>query len=171
MIDRVVRFIGSLWYWLALAVGAVVVEGIALFYQHVLNEPPCVLCIHARLWVLGILLAGGLGMVLRRHWWGLLVAQSVLIVSLLGLLERSWVGVRVERGTYDGSCGMDPGFPSWLPLDDWFPNVLQVWTMCGYSPVMPFGLTMVETLTYGSLIFLVLAVLGWLALLLRRPQR
>ncbi|WP_157954414.1 disulfide bond formation protein B [Saccharospirillum mangrovi] len=168
MIDRVVRFIGSRWYWLALVVGALALEGIALFYQHVLNEPPCLLCIHARLWVLGILLAGGLGMALRRHWWGLVAAQSVLIVSLLGLLERSWVGVQIERGLYEGACGMDPGFPAWFALDDWFPNVFQVWTMCGYSPIMPFGLTMVETLTYGSVLALLVSALGMIALLLRR---
>lgn len=168
MIDRVVRFIGSLWYWLALAVGALALEIIALIYQHLLNEPPCVLCIHARLWVLGVLLAGGLGMVLRRHWWGLVAAQAVLIVSLLGLLERTWVGMRVERGLYEGVCGMDPGFPAWLKLDDWFPNVFQVWSMCGYSPIMPFGLTMMETLVYGSVLALLVSALGMIALLLRR---
>lgn len=168
MIDRVVRFMASRWYWLGLMAGALLLEAVALFYQHVLNEPPCVLCIHARLWVLGILLAGGLGVALRQHLWGRLTAQSMLIICLLGLLERSWVGVLVERGLYEGSCGMDPGFPAWLPLDDWFPNVLQVWSMCGYSPMMPFGLSMVETLTYGSVLALVLAVFGLIAMVLRR---
>ena len=168
MIDRFARFMASRWYWLGLMVLALVLEGVALFYQHVLNEPPCVLCIQARLWVLGILLAGGLGMALRPHWWGQVVAQSVLITSLIGLLERSWVGVQIERGSYDGVCGMDPGFPAWLPLDDWFPNLLQVWTMCGYSPVMPFGLTMVETLTYGSVLGLLLAGLGLVVMVIRR---
>ena len=168
MIDRLARFMASRWYWLGLMFGALLLEAVALFYQHVLNEPPCVICIHARLWVLGVLLAGGLGVALRQHWWGRLVAQSVLIISLIGLLERSWVGVRIERGIYEGACGMDAGFPAWLPLDNWFPNVLQVWTMCGYSPVMPFGLTMVDTLTYGSVLGLLLAGLGLIVMVLRR---
>lgn len=168
MIDRLAGFMASRWYWLGLLILAVLLEAVALFYQHVLHEPPCVLCIHARLWVLGILLAGGLGLALRQYLWGRAAAQSVLLISLLGLLERSWVGVQIERGSYDGACGMDPGFPAWLPLDDWFPNVLQVWTMCGYSPLMPFGLTMVETLTYGSLLGLLLASLGLIIILVRR---
>ena len=78
------------------------------------------------------------------------------------------MGLRIERGTYEGACGMDPGFPAWLPLDDWFPNFLQVWTMCGYSPVMPTGLTMVEILTYGSALLLLVALAGLIALLMRR---
>lgn len=168
MITQVVRFMASRWYWLGLVVAALALEIVALFYQHVLNEPPCVLCIQARLWVLGILLAGGLGVALRQQLWGRLLAQSVLIISLIGLLQRSWIGVQIERGSYDGACGMEPGFPSWLPLDSWVPNVFQVWSMCGYSPLMPFGLTMMETLTYGSILGLVLAVFGLIVILVRR---
>ena len=70
MIDRLLSLMSSRWYWLGLIALALVLEGVALFYQHLLNEPPCVICIHARLWTLGILLAGGIGAVFVRHWWG-----------------------------------------------------------------------------------------------------
>ena len=170
LLDRIDRWMATPWYWLVILLGGIALEAIALFYQHVLNEPPCVLCIHARLWTFGAIIAGSLGLILYRRWPGRLFSQGVLIVSLAGLLERSYVALRVERGTYDGVCGMDPGFPDWLPLDDWFPNVLQVWTMCGYSPDFLFGLTMVEALTYGTAILLVLALAGAVVMAVKRTS-
>lgn len=160
MLKKFDRWMATPWYWLAIVVIGLALEAIALFYQHVLNEPPCVLCIHARLWVLGGILAASLGLVLHRYWQARIVAQAGIIISLAGLWERSWTALRVERGTYEGVCGMDPGFPGWLPLDAWFPNLFEVWTMCGYSPYFLFGLTMVEALTYGSAVLLAVAVAG-----------
>lgn len=170
LLNRIDRFMATPWYWLIILLGGVALEAIALFYQHVLDEPPCVLCIQARLWTFGAIVAGSLGLILYRRWPGRLFSQSVLIVSLAGLLERSWVALQVERGTYDGVCGMDPGYPDWLPLDDWFPNVLQVWSMCGYSPDFLFGLTMVEGLTYGTAILLVLALAGMAIMAMKRSD-
>lgn len=170
LLGRIDRWMATPWYWLAILLGGVALEAIALFYQHVLDEPPCVLCIHARLWTLGMIVAGSLGLLLYRRWPGRLFSQSVLIVSLAGLLERSWVALQVERGTYEGLCGMDPGFPDWLPLDDWFPNFLQVWTMCGYSPNFLFGLTMVEALTYGTALVLLVALAGAVVIFAKRSS-
>lgn len=160
MLKKLDRWMATPWYWLAIVVIGLSLEAIALFYQHVLNEPPCVLCIHARLWVLGGILAASLGLALHRYWQARVVAQVGIVISLSGLWERSWTALRVERGTYEGVCGMDPGFPDWLPLDAWFPNLFEVWTMCGYSPYFLFGLTMVEALTYGSAVLLAVAVAG-----------
>lgn len=168
MLETLDRWMAKPWYWLAIVVIGLALEAIALFYQHVLNEPPCVLCIHARLWTLGGIIAGSLGLAFHRYWQGRVAAQGLLVVSLVGLWERSWTALKVERGTYEGVCGMDPGFPGWFPLDAWFPNVFEVWTMCGYSPDFLFGLTMVEALTYGSAVMLGAAVGGGIIQLLHR---
>ena len=58
MLQKLSSFVHSLWYWLAVIATALVLEGVALFYQYGLGEPPCVLCIQSRFWVLvGIIFA------------------------------------------------------------------------------------------------------------------
>ena len=64
----------------------------------------------------------------------------------------------VERGQYEGQCGMDAGFPAWFALDAWWPQVFEVQTMCGYTPNFIFGLSMGEGLFYGAIMLLVVAV-------------
>lgn len=159
------------WYWLAVIVVGLVLIAVALFYQHVLDEPPCVLCIHARLWTLAGVLAALVGIVVRRLWLGRVLAQLAVVVSVAGLLERSYRTLQVERGTYEGLCGFDAGFPGWLPLDQWFPNLFEVWTMCGYSPPFLFGMTMVEGLTYGTAVLLAVAIVALGVMVVNRPNQ
>lgn len=152
------KFVHSLWYWLAVLITALSLEGIALFYQYGLGEPPCVLCIQARFWVLVGAIFALVGLVLRKSLAGRLIAQGGIIVGLVMLLNRSYIAVLVERGQYEGQCGMDPGFPAWMPLDTWFPQVFEVWTMCGYTPNFLFGLSMGEGLVLGGGILLAIAL-------------
>ena len=159
------------WYWLAVIVVGVVLIAVALFYQHVLDEPPCVLCIHARIWTLAGVLAALVGIVVRRLWLGRVLAQVAVVISVVGLLERSYRTLQVERGTYEGLCGFDAGFPAWLPLDQWFPNLFEVWTMCGYSPPFLFGMTMVEGLTYGTVVLLAVAIAALVVMVINRPNQ
>ncbi|MCH8530114.1 MAG: disulfide bond formation protein B [Saccharospirillum sp.] len=159
------------WYWLAVIVVGVVLIAVALFYQHVLDEPPCVLCIHARIWTLAGVLAALVGIVVRRLWLGRVLAQVAVVISVAGLLERSYRTLQVERGIYEGLCGFDAGFPGWLPLDQWFPNLFEVWTMCGYSPPFLFGMTMVEGLTYGTVVLLAVAIATLVVMMINRPNR
>ena len=46
----------SAWYWLMLVLLALAFESVALFYQHVLDELPCVMCIHVRMLMLALIL-------------------------------------------------------------------------------------------------------------------
>ncbi|MFQ3229665.1 disulfide bond formation protein B [Reinekea sp.] len=156
--NKIKAFVQSPFYWLAVIAVGFGLEGVALFYQHVLNEPPCNLCIQARVWTLLGIIAAGLGLAVRRFFYIRMAAHLAVVVSLIGLLNRSWIAMLVERGQYEGTCGMDPGFPTWLPLDKWFPNVFEVWTMCGYTPNFIFGLTMAEGLVYGVSILLFVAI-------------
>lgn len=48
-------------YWLALAFFSLLNLVVALYYQYALNEWPCVLCIHIRLWFSVLLLLGIIG--------------------------------------------------------------------------------------------------------------
>ena len=45
-------------YWAAMIVIGTALEAAALYYQYVLDEWPCVLCIHVRIWVMACILLG-----------------------------------------------------------------------------------------------------------------
>ena len=137
----------SSWYWLAMIVSALALETVALYYQYALNQYPCVLCIHARLWVFAFLLIGIAGLALRNTRWRLVVTHALSLIAAVGLTERSWQLLGTERGWSELlSCSMDAGLPSWFALDHWFPAVFGVQASCGYTPILAFNVTMAEAL-------------------------
>ena len=166
MLRLLSSFVHSRGYWFAVLAVGVGIEAVALYYQHVLGEPPCALCIQSRAFVLLGVLFGLLGVVGARLSLLRYAAQLGLIVSLGFLWRVSREAVLVERGLMESTCGMDPGFPSWLPLDQWLPQVFEVWTMCGYTPDFIFGMTMGEGLLYGTVTLFFIAVAALLVQLL-----
>lgn len=156
MLDKLTWLGRSSWYWLSLVLLGLVFESVALFYQYVLDYWPCVLCIHVRIWVLGLILVAVTGF-LVRHTWSLRLVSHLLVTTVAaGLLERSWQLLGTERGFIVGSCAMESGLPAWFALDDWFPAVFKVWEACGYTPELLFGVTMAEALlTVSGVLFLI----------------
>ena len=156
----------SNWYWAGLLLLGILQEGIALYYQYVLHKLPCVLCIHVRIWVMGMILVAILALVIRKRAIRIIPQVLIALVSV-GLLERSWQLLGVERGFILGSCSMDPGLPAWFVLDKWVPFMFEVQDMCGYTPELPFGITMAEALfaLYATLLLfsLILVVSGIVA--------
>jgi disulfide bond formation protein DsbB len=127
-------------------------EAVALTYQHVLEYLPCVLCIHVRIWVLGFILLALLAIWVRSSRPLLITAHLLNTLIMVGLLERAWLLLGTERGTVEGSCEMDLGFPGWFALDVWFPRMFRVWEPCGYTPELLFGITMAEALVVFSVV-------------------
>ncbi len=144
----------SAWYWLMLVLLAMAFESVALFYQHVLDELPCVLCIHVRMLMLALILVSLAAVFIRRFQWLNATAHLLTVLVAALLLERSYQLLGTERGFTFGDCGMDLGLPSWLALDSWFPAVFQVQTSCGYTPELLFGISMAEALIVFSPLFL-----------------
>jgi len=158
------------WYWLLLIVLGLLLEGVALFYQYALDYGPCVLCIHARIWVLGFILAALSGLFVRRSRIGRIFAHVLTAVMAAGLLERSWKAVGVERGTVEGSCSMDSGLPYWFALDEWFPLLFKVWEPCGYTPELMFGISIAEALVVISVAMLLLGLTMTVAAVVARKH-
>ncbi len=164
MIDRLTRIsLGRGWWLFLLALG-LLLEAVALYYQYGLDEWPCVLCIHVRIGVLLMLLVAALGLLSP----GVAGRRLALLLNLpvqAWLAERSWQLLAVERGWTFGECDMLLGTPDWLPLDRWFPLVFEVKTACGYTPLLPGGITMAEALMglFGLLtaLSLLLFLLSW----------
>jgi disulfide bond formation protein DsbB len=171
MWHKLARIGGSGGYWLALLLLGLAMEGMALFYQYRLDYAPCVLCIHVRIWVLGLIVVAAAALWLRRY--PLWTAGLHGLVALLmgGMLERSWQLLATERGWNFGSCNMDAGLPDWFALDRWFPAVFEVKEACGYTPELLFGVTMAEGLLLLSALLMLLATGLLVATLLAGRRR
>ena len=133
-------------YWVGLVLSGLALEASALYYQYVLGEWPCVLCIHVRIWVMAFVLLG----ILALFFTGTRAAKrgfhGASVIIMLGLLERSWHVLAVERGWIFGDCEMDLGMPAWFALDKWFPWLFEVQTSCGYTPLIAFNISIAEVL-------------------------
>lgn len=171
MLGKLAKIGYGAWYWLGLVVLGVAFETVALYYQHVLDELPCVLCIHVRMLMLVLILVSLAAIVIRRCRWLIVAAHLLTVVVAVMLLERSYQLLGTERGFTFSDCGFDLGLPGWLAVDRWFPAVFQVQTSCGYTPELLFGVTMAEALIVFSAVFLVLSLAMTLAVILNPANK
>jgi protein dithiol:quinone oxidoreductase len=148
---------GVLYWWLLILAG-ICFEGVALFYQYVLEYGPCPLCIHTRILVMAFVLIGVLALILRSRW-ATRLFHLVNVAVMLALSERAYVLLGTERGFVLSECGVDSGLPSWFALDDWFPFMFGVMESCGYTPQMLFGISMAESLIVVFPLMLLISLL------------
>lgn len=151
-------------FWLAGIIYLTSMEAIALYYQYGPGQwYPCALCVQVRAWVLAALFFSILGMVLVKHFWLRWMSLNLTIVMLAGALYTSYYAFGVEQGTVISSCGMGAGFPTFMPLDQWIPFFFEAQGMCGQSPAMPLGLSMVEALLITISMPLLVLIAVWVA--------
>jgi protein dithiol:quinone oxidoreductase len=150
-------------YWLLYIIGSLALLCIALYFQYVNHEQPCVMCIQVRLWISLLVLIAGFGFLTRNNRALNLLSNLSVVLVAAALTERSYMLLGTERGFVFSDCGFDPGLPAWLPLDTWLPWLYRVETTCGYTPELIFGITMAETLMVMSIILLLLSLGVFLA--------
>jgi len=160
----------SHWYWLSYILGGVSLLAIALFYQYMLEELPCVVCIQIRLWFSLMIILSILGMLLRNKPWVNSTLQFALVLGSVGLVERSYLLLGTERGFIFGDCGFDVGLPGWFAIEQWLPWLYQVETSCGYTPEIIFGVTMAEALMLLSVCLVIISVVVALVSLIGNKQ-
>jgi disulfide bond formation protein DsbB len=146
-------------YWIFLILVGISMEVAALYYQYVLDEWPCVLCIHIRIWILGFIAVAILAMLLKRFKPVIPALHILNSLMMVGFVERSWQTLAVERGWVFGNCDMDAGLPIWFQLDQWFPALFEVKAACGYTPFIIFNISMAELLMVTSSLLLCLSLL------------
>ncbi len=101
-------------YWTFILILCLVFEAVALYYQYVLDEWPCVLCIHIRIWIAGIIFLSIVALLSKPGLWlnrGLHLVNTILMI---GYVERSWKVLAVERGWIFSDCNMESGLPGWF---------------------------------------------------------
>jgi disulfide bond formation protein DsbB len=132
---------------------------VALYYQYVLGDEPCQVCIHARLWVAAFTLIALFMAVTPQNAALRIAANAGVLVTSVGLTERARYLYRLENGIGDGSCQFQLGMPDWFAVDRWMPWLFEVRNLCSFTPEMLFGLSMAESLMgIGALLSLVAAV-------------
>lgn len=166
MLEKLNGMASSKAYWLAIISLSVALLSVALVFQYVLDEPPCLLCIHVRLLITCAILLATVALLLRRHRLLLAACHALNTLIMAVLFERSWLLLGTERGTIIASCGFDLDLPGWLALDQWFPALFEVQAACGYTPELLFGITMAEALVVLSAALVLLSATMTLALFL-----
>ncbi len=150
-------------YWAALILIGAALEGGALYYQYFLDEWPCVLCIHVRIWVVALMLLAMVAIFCTNSIVATRIAHFLNVGIMVGLLERSWRVLAIERGWIFGDCDMDLGMPAWFALDKWIPSLFEVQTACGYTPLILFDITMAESLLVISALMLIMSAAVFIA--------
>jgi len=146
-------------YWIFLILVGLSMEAIALYYQYVLDEWPCVLCIHIRIWILGFIVVAFLAILLNRLKPVIPTLHILNSLMMVGFVERSWQTLAVERGWVFGDCNMETGLPGWFQPDQWFPALFEVKAACGYTPFVFLNISMAEALMLISSLLLCLSIL------------
>ncbi len=150
-------------YWAGLILLGVGLEGGALYYQYVLDEWPCVLCIHVRIWIVAFILLALIAIFCTSSTFITRLAHGLNAAIMIGLVERSWRVLAVERGWIFGDCDMDLGMPAWFAVDQWLPSLFEVQTACGYTPLILFDITMAESLLVISALMLIMTAAVFIA--------
>ncbi|UCB55473.1 MAG: disulfide bond formation protein B [Thiotrichales bacterium] len=169
MLGTLHKIARSRWYWIALVLLGLSFITVALYYQYVLEQAPCVLCIQVRIWILCLTVVAFNAYLLHGKWISL--GAHLLTAAIAAILvERSYQLLGTERGFIFSDCGFDLGLPSWLPLDTWFPALFRVEASCGYTPELMFGITMAEALIVFSTLLLLFSLALTVAFFVRRDN-
>ena len=151
----------SRWYGALFVTAGTALLLAALFYQYVLGEEPCQVCIHARLWVTAWILSGLMILLLPQHFVGRSLGHLSIIAAGIGLAERAFYLYRLENGIGDGSCEFQLGMPDWFAVDRWLPWLFEVRNLCSFTPEIALGISMAEALLATAITLSLLSLWVW----------
>jgi disulfide bond formation protein DsbB len=150
---------GRLLWWAIFALGSSLLIA-ALYWQYVLGDDPCQVCIQARLWAVGMGLVGALMLMLPDTPLNRQAGFALTLLTGAGMGERAFYLYEIENFRGDGSCEFTLGMPSWFAVDQWFPAFFEVRNICSYTPEIAFGVSMAEALIGIAAVVCLLAMLG-----------
>ena len=156
-IDTLICIAHSSWYWIITIVVGLMFLTVALAYQHILDELPCVMCIQVRMWISLLIVISMIALLLNKYPILNSIAHLSILLSAVALVERCYQLLGTERGFIFSECGFTSGLPAWLALEKWLPWLYQIETSCGYTPEIIFGITMAEALMVFSVVFLIIS--------------
>lgn len=157
--------------WFLLFLSGIGFESTALYFQHGLKLAPCTLCIYQRLTLIGILVAGLIGFLAPRSLLVRLIALSLWLYSAFEGFNLAYLQARLQFApSFSDSCSIGVEFPTWLPLDSWFPNVFSAY---GYCADKLWSFLTIEMSQWMIIIFSCYFIVGVIILVAQffRPKR
>jgi len=157
--------ISSRFAWGALAVSALALIGAALYFQHAMHLDPCVLCVYQRTAVLGLLIAGLVGLIAPAWRWLRGLAYGLWGVSAgWGLtLAAKQAGIQLGLTKAALDCSFEADYPSWAKLDQWLPWVFTPTGSCGEIQWQFLGLSMPQWMVGVFVTYLIVLAMVLLA--------
>ncbi|WP_226570595.1 disulfide bond formation protein DsbB [Mangrovibacter yixingensis] len=145
--------------WLLMALTALALELTALWFQHVMKLQPCVMCIYERCALFGILAASLVGAIAPKTPLRF-VAMIIWVYSAVRGLQLSWEHTMLQlHPSPFAVCPFKVDFPTWLPLDQWVPQVFVATGDCSVRQWQFLTLDMPQWLVGIFAAYLVMAVL------------
>lgn len=118
--------------WGLLFISALCLEIAALYFQHVMDLRPCIMCIYQRTAVFGILFSAIPAMLVNTFLTRLISYLGWGISAIWGLLVAiEHVDIQTATNPFFVTCEFVPNFPSWAPLHEWLPNIFGATGDCG----------------------------------------
>lgn len=156
LLEKLEKFIKSKISWGILLGTGISLELCALFFQHVMNLNPCVLCIYQRCAILGIICASIIAMISTKNIYFRLSAYGLwLFSSIKGLLLAiEQYGIQNAANNIFASCSISEiNFPI-IQLDKYIPFMFNPTGSCGDISWSMFGITMTEYLIFGFVVYI-----------------
>ncbi|SUB82435.1 Disulfide oxidoreductase [Pragia fontium] len=158
--------------WLLLALSVIVLESIALYFQHVMLLRPCVLCIYERCALFGILGAALIGLISPSSTLLRYAALGLWLYSTIEGLMLTWKHTMIQLYPSPANiCDIFVNFPTWLPLDKWMPAVFMANGDCSEKQWAFLSLEMPQWLLIIFAINLVLVLLVIIAQFVKPKRR
>jgi disulfide bond formation protein DsbB len=157
------KLIKNPYAWLLLAISALSLEMVALYFQYIMDLKPCIMCVYQRVAILGIALAGAIGYLGCQYMLARLFAYILWGVGAVWglLIAIEHVEIQASSGSLFFSCEFIPNFPSWAPLHEWIPFLFEATGDCGEISWEFFGYSMPQwmVVVYGLFAFALFMVL------------
>lgn len=118
--------------WGLLFFSALSLEIAALYFQHVTDLRPCIMCIYQRTAVFGLLFSAVPAMLINNIITRLVSYLVWGISAIWGLLIAiEHVDIQTAANPFFATCEFVPNFPTWAPLHEWLPNIFAATGDCG----------------------------------------
>lgn len=145
MLQQIKRLSRQRWPWAVLAVSALLLIILALYFQYYQNLQPCIKCIYIRAAFAGVFVFSCLGLLAPRSGFIRLPALVGVLASAMFGIMQAYELLEIEQLLAEGgffSCSLFADFPSWLALDKWFPAIFEPTGSCGDTSWQLFGFSM-----------------------------
>ncbi|MGS2720361.1 disulfide bond formation protein DsbB [Paraglaciecola aestuariivivens] len=131
-IAKVSQLAASKSAWGILFASALILEIIALYFQHAMGLEPCIMCIYQRTAVFGVLFAAIPAMLINNIITRILGFVGWGVSAIWGLrIAIEHVDIQTAANPFFATCEFEPNFPSWAPLHEWLPNIFAATGDCG----------------------------------------